>query len=245
MRAIYRPRFDALGPEGVGATTPDATMVQRELFRASLVRFLALEAGDRELRATLAAQASRYIGFDAPDAKPDPGAVKPALVEVALQAGVQENGSAFVEKLIEHMLASNDIQFRSQAALALGATDDPKIGERVRVLLLDPALRAREPTTIAFLAGRPGQRRATFDWFKANHDAFIGRISPFGYRWLPRFGAGFCTLPERDEVRTFFTPLLGRLDGAERTLAETLEGIELCAALAGAKRDEAGRYFAK
>jgi alanyl aminopeptidase len=114
----------------------------------------------------------------------------------------------------------------------------------VRQLLLDPQLRAREPTTIAFaLAARASQRRATFDWFKANHEAFIGRIGHFGYRWLPRFGAGFCTLPERDELKAFFTPMLDKLDGADRTLAETLEGIELCAALAETKRDEVGRHF--
>jgi alanyl aminopeptidase len=242
MRAIWRPRLDALGAEAGGT---DRAAVERAMFRTSLVRLLALEAGDRELRAALAADARRYIGFGQ-DARPDPGAVPAALVDAALQAGVQEGGLPFVETLIERMLASNDIQFRSQAATALGATDDPAAGERVRALLLDPRLRAREPTTIAFaLAARPSQRRATFDWFAKNHEAFIGRISHFGYRWLPRFGAGFCTLAERDEVRALFTPLLDRLDGAERTLAETLEGIELCAALVEAKRDEVGRYFAE
>jgi alanyl aminopeptidase len=240
MRATWRPRLDALGPDGGGA---DAAAVERALFRTNLVRFLALEAGDRELRARLAEQARRYLGSGA--AGPDPGAVPPALVEIALQAGVQEGGLPFVETLVARMLGSNDIQFRGQAALALGATDDPAVGTQVRALLLDPRLRAREPTTIAFaLAARASQRRATFDWFKVNHEAFIARISHFGYRWLPRFGAGFCTLPERDELREVFTPLLPRLDGAERTLAETLEGIELCAALAGAKQAEVGKFFA-
>jgi alanyl aminopeptidase len=247
MRTTYRPRLDALyasdDSAGSDAAT-DSTAVDRALLRTSLVRFLALEAGDPELRATLAGQARRYIGFGKPGATPDPGAVTPAQVEIALQVGVQENGLPFVEALIERMLASSDIQFRSQAAVALGSTDDAAAGERVRKLLLDPQLRAREPTSIAFaLAARESQRRATFDWFKANHEAFIGRISHFGYRWLPRFGAGFCTLAERDELKTFFTPMLDKLDGADRTLAETLEGIELCAALAEAKRDEVGRYF--
>ena len=241
MRAIYRPRLDALGPEAApGGAAADAAAIERALFRANLVRLLALEAHDPELRAGLAEQARRYIGLGAPGASPDAGALAPALVDIGLQAG----GAAFVEVLIQRMLASNDIQFRNQAATALGATDDAQVGERVRRLLLDPQLRTREPTTIAFaLAARPSQRRATFDWFKANHAAFIARISHFGYRWLPRFGAGFCTLPEAEEVRAFFTPLLGRLGGAERTLAETLEGIELCAALAEAKGDEVARYF--
>ncbi|MEO8444565.1 MAG: M1 family metallopeptidase [Gammaproteobacteria bacterium] len=244
MRTTYRPRLDALDAAGTSNDATGVTAVDRALLRTNLVRFLALEARDPELLATLAGKARRYIGLGTPGAAPDPGAVPPALVEIALQAGVQEGGLPFVEALIGRMLASNDIQFRSQAALALGSTDDAPAGERVRKLLLDPQLRAREPTTIAFgLAARGSQRRATFDWFKANHEAFIGRIGHFGYRWLPRFGAGFCTPKERDELQAFFTPMLGRLDGADRTLAETLEGIELCTALAEAKRDEAGRYF--
>ena len=207
MRATYRPRLDALDASDGPAGGTDATAVDRALLRTKLVSFLALEGRDPELRATLAGQARRYIGFGTRGATPDPGAVASAQVEVALQVGVQESGLPFVEALIEQMLASNDIQFRSQAALALGSTDDAAVGERVRKLLLDPQLRAREPTTIAFgLAARASQRRATFDWFKANHEAFIGRIGHFGYRWLPRFGAGFCTPAERDEVKAFFTP---------------------------------------
>lgn len=240
MRATWRPRLDALGEPRGGS---DRAAVEKALFRTNLVRFLALEARDEALRADLAAAARRYVGFGK-RAQPDRTAVEPALVETALQVGVQDGGLPFVEALLARMLASDDIQFRSQAATALGATDDPKVGERVRSLLLDPRLRAREPTSIAFaLAARPSQRRATFDWFRANHEAFIGRSSHFAYRWLPRFGAGFCTLKERDEVAALFTPLVGRLEGAERTLAETLEGIELCAALAEAKREEVGRYF--
>lgn len=246
MRSTYRPRLDALGAEqeasGAGST---AEAVENALLRTKLLRFLAVDGGDAGLRAELAARARRYLGLGTAGGAPDPGALSPALVEIGLQAGVQEGGMSFAEALIARMLASNDIQFRSQAAVALAATDDAQVGERVRGLLLDPRLRAREPTSIGFaLAARPSQRRATFDWFKANHEAFIGRTSHFGYRWLPRFGAGFCTLPERNEVEEFFRPLLGRLAGADRTLAETLEGIELCAALVAARRDEVGAHFA-
>ena len=254
MRATYRPRLDALGAEppatsgAANQPASDAAAVDQAIFRNNLVRFLSLEAHDKELRTTLAGQAARYLGFDATgqgaDLSPDTTAVKPALVDVALPVGVQEYGAPFVEFLVARLLASNDIQFRSQAATALGSTDDPAVAARVRQLLTDPRLRAREPTTIAFaLAARPSQRRATFDWFKANHAAFIARISHFGYRWLPTFGSGFCTRAEHDELQAFFTPLLGQLAGAERTLTETLEGIELCAALADAKSGEVARHF--
>lgn len=244
LHQLYRPRLDGLGVADPTAPANSADAVDQALFRTRLIRLLALEAGDTALLDSLATSARRYLRLGEPGGGIDATAVEPALVDTALRAGVRQLGLPFVEVLIERLLASNDIQFRSQAAGALGSSDDPAVGARSRALLLDARLRGREPTTIAFaLADRPTQRRAMFDWFAANHDAFMGRISRFGYRWLPRFGAGFCTLPERDEVRDVFTPLLPRLEGAERTLAEALEGIELCAALADARRDEVGRYF--
>ena len=247
MRELYRPRLAAFGPEPLkaprAAAPENADSVDNSLFRVNLIRLLALEAEDLKLRGALAAAAARYIRLGdksaGPAFTPDESAVEPALRETALRAGVQHQGLSFAEPLIGRMMASNDILFRSQAAVALGTTDDAAVAERVRKLLLDPQLRSREPTTIAFaLAARLSQRRATFDWFKTNHDAFIGRTSAFGYRWLPRFGAGFCSKPERDEVEAFFKPLLPRLDGADRTLAEALEGIELCAELGAVKRGE-------
>lgn len=246
MRTLYQPRLAALGPAPAGQAPRDPAAVEQALFRTRLTRLLALEAGDEALANQLAADASRFLRQGEEGGGLDPTAVPPALADIALAAGVRQKGLPFVETLVERMLASNDVRFRTQAAAALGTTDDPAVGERVRSLLLDERLRGREPTLMGFaLAARPSQRRATFDWFKANHEAFIARTSAsFGQRWLPRFGAGFCSIPERDEVEAFFTPLVGRLPGADRTLAEALEGIELCAALAAQKRSEVAGYFA-
>lgn len=246
MRELYQPRLAAIGPPPAGADARSPAAVEQALFRTRLTRLLALEAGDEGLANQLAADAGRFLRQGQAEGGLDPAAVPPALVDIALAAGVRQKGLPFVDTLVERMLASNDVRFRTQAATALASTDDPVVGDRVRPLLLDPRLRGREPTLVGFgLAARASQRRATFDWFKANHEAFIARTSAsFGQRWLPRFGAGFCSMKERDEVEAFFAPLVGRLPGADRTLAESLEGIELCAALAESRRAEVGKYFA-
>jgi len=242
MRELYRPRLEALGPVDASVSAsgaPDAAAVQGALFRTKLVKLLALNAEDPDLRAELAARAERFVRDD------DEAAIDPAQIPVALAVGVQELGEPFVEALLERMLASSDVKFRTEAAGAFAATDDLALGDRVRELLLDDRLRGREPTTVAFaLAARPSQRRATFDWFRENEPEFTAGMSHFAYRWLPRMGAGFCTVPERDEVEAFFAPLVTKWQGAERTLAEVLEGIELCAALHDAKGAEVDEYFA-
>jgi alanyl aminopeptidase len=246
LRELYQPRLAALVPPPSGVDPRSPAAVEQALFHTRLTRLLALEAGDEALANQLAADASRYLRQGWEGGSLDTAAVPPALVDIALAAGVRQKGLPFVDTLVERMLVSNDVRFRTQAATALASTDNAVVGDRVRSLLLDPRLRGREPTLIGFgLAARASQRRATFDWFRANHEAFIARTSAsFGQRWLPRFGAGFCSVKERDEVEAFFAPLVDRLPGADRTLAESLEGIELCAALADSRRAEVGRHFA-
>lgn len=250
MREFYRPRLDALGK--IEKMPTDTAAVERAFFRTKLMKLLAIDAEDLELRTTLAEQASRYIGFGRQDSgatRPAGGGLyedelDPALVAIALAAGVQEFGAPFAEVLIERLMASSDAKFRTDAAAALAATDDPALGDRMRQLLLDERLRAREPTTLAFaLAARPSQRRATFDWFKENESVFAERLSHFAHRWLPRIGGGFCTASELEEVEEFFSPLVTKWQGAERTLSVVLEGIELCAALKDAKQAEVSQYF--
>ena len=95
---------------------------------------------------------------------------------------------------------------------------------------------------ILFLAwpARSAERRATFDWFKANREKFIETVPVFARRFLPNIGGGFCTLSEaRTEVaEVFATDLIEEVPSAARTNREALEKIELCAALADAKRAE-------
>jgi len=246
MRELYRPRLDALGPVNSAAIeTASADAVQRALLRTQLVKLLALDAEDPGLRGELAGQASRYIRLgDEGAASLDESAVDPALLTIALASGVQELGTPFVDTLIDRLVESSDAKFRAEAAVALAATDDAELGNRIRELLLGDQLRSREPTSLAFaLARRPSQRRATFEWFKASEAAFTENMSHFAQRWLPMMGAGFCTVAERDEVDEFFSPLVTEWQGAERTLAEVLEGIELCAALREAKGAEVDEYF--
>ncbi|RLA26666.1 MAG: M1 family peptidase, partial [Gammaproteobacteria bacterium] len=134
MRDLYRPRLAARGP--VNATPTDTAAVQQALFRTRLVDLLALDAEDPVLRADLAEQAGRYIRLGEKDATGiNETAVDPALINIALAVGVQELGAPFVDTLIDRLVTSSDAKFRTDAAVALGATNDAALGERVRDLL--------------------------------------------------------------------------------------------------------------
>jgi len=55
---------------------------------------------------------------------------------------------------------------------------------------------------------------------------------------LPGAGGNFCSLERRDEVRSFVKQNAALMPGYERSLLQTLEGIELCAALKEAKAED-------
>ncbi len=243
MTTLYQPRLDALGaPVSEEEAVDLAALVDTQLAKTELVGFLALQAGNRSLLSDLATRAKAYLGFGQ---APDESAIDPALLDTALRAGMLELGMPFMEALFQRLLASDDARFRSQASSALGFTDDPAVGQRVRALALDERLRARETSNmINALARRPSQRRQTFDWYRKNIDAYQSRMPAFTHRWQSRLASGFCTLEERDEVSAFFAPLVEKMQGGKRTLAGVIEEIELCAALAEQRRREVNDFFA-
>jgi hypothetical protein len=88
------------------------------------VNFLAMEANDTELRATLAEQASDYIRMGQDDAEIDKSALDPAFTAAALSVAVQDLGAPFAKTLFERMLSSGDARFREQASEAQGPRAD-------------------------------------------------------------------------------------------------------------------------
>jgi alanyl aminopeptidase len=239
MRSLYQPRLAAIGMEARDDESVDAA-----LLRGALVNFLAMEANDTALRAILAGQASAYIRMGEDTADIDKTAIDPAFTAAALSVAVQDLGASFAKTLFDRLLSSDDARFREQASAALGNANDAELAEWVRQQSFDERLKGREPTNLIFgLASTSAERRATFDWFKANREEFIELVPVFARRFLPNIGSGFCTLEERDEVTAVFATVIEQVPSAARANREALEKIELCAALADTKRGEVAEYF--
>jgi len=241
MRSLYQPRLAAVGVQ------PDkGESVDIALLRSALVNFLATDANDTELRAKLAEQASAYIQIGKDDAEVDKSAIDPAFSAAALIVAVQDLGTPFAQTLFERLLNSDDARFREEASAALGKANDAELAKWVRQQTFDDRLKGREPTNLIFgLAATPAERRATFEWFKANRDEFIELVPVFARRFLPNIGSGFCTLSERDEIAEVFATVVEEVPAAARANREAIEKIELCAALADAKRAEIATYFSQ
>ena len=132
--------------------------------------------------------------------------------------------------------------FEKGAALrGLSSTQD----EAVYARLMDMALNDEE-----FITGRQANGLVggflgsdkfgdqTWDWFKTNFTAFVNkRVPDVRKGTMPGFANGFCSAGKAVEVKDFFESNAEVIPGYQRSLKQTLESIELCAAF----KDEMAR----
>jgi len=146
-------------------------------------------------------------------------------------------------------MATNGSSFEKGAAIgALGQTTD----ENIWGMLLDTALidedmlTGRQATTlVSVLLGSDTLGDKTWEWVKSNFTQFVNsRVPDVRKGGIPAFARNFCTLERRDEAKRFFEYNAKTIPGYERSLAQTLESIELCAALKDAKAAETAAALA-
>lgn len=241
VRELYRDRLNAIGLEGTSPLDADAP-AKTALLRVDLVDALAHLGRDRELRATLAKQATAYLS----DPTANPAVINPDLVEAALVVAVQEADPAFARSLLDRALGSNDAMFRQRALTALASSPDPQVGMLIRDLILDDRLRSNEAVLIPSVQSRtPEQREAMWRWLELNVDALVARMPTWRQGLIVLFADGFCDAARADEIASFFQPRIDGLAGGPRRLAQVLERTRLCAALVAATAADVNELFAE
>ena len=231
MRDLYRPalaRFDMSD----AALAQDEDTSDLALLRADLLWFLALDAEDPELRAQLGRLGQAYLGYGS-DNKLHPELLHPNLVRVALIAGLQEAGLPFAEALIGWLAESDDAVLRRHIIRALAYQTDRPIVERVWELILNPAFSRREAGQLLRRQGdQVDNREVLFDWMVENYDEIVARLPRSHRAWLPWRAWTFCDRASRDRVEAFYKDRVAAHQGGPRALANVLEAIEICAAVA-------------
>lgn len=225
LAALARPRFERLQGE-----TGDAA----ELLNARLKRFLMVVARDPELRAPTAALAARQVGLEG---EPDPQAVPPSERETVLSIGVQDLGEPFFDLLVEQALASEDSAFRGDAFGALARTEDPALAARLQVLMLSGRMQGYEPLyMLNRQLTRAATRDLTYEFVRQNYEAVV-KLIPEAFRggFMASGGSSFCSAEKAAEWTEFIEARAEELPGYERSLAQAVETVNLCAALREAR----------
>jgi alanyl aminopeptidase len=95
----------------------------------------------------------------------------------------------------------------------------------------------RESVTLIFgPASDRRTRQLAYDFLKQNHERIVARLPPDSGSGLVRIAGSFCDAEHRADAASFFAERAARAQGGPRTLAQTLEGIDLCTARRAAQQ---------
>ena len=229
VRDMFAERYAA----NVGKDT-----VEGNLLVPTLASRLVYLGQDEKLTAEMASKGADYLGLNG---KANKKAIAPNLAGLALAQAMKANGDKAYGPLLE--LATNGSAFEKGTALgALAATTDKTIADKLRDLALDadsPLTGRQANSLVDSLIGSNDHGEDTWNWLKDNFATFVERKVPdVRLGGMPGFGGGFCSARRRDEVKSFFESQADIIPGYERSLAQTVERIELCAALKDAKAEE-------
>jgi len=239
-RDLYGGKLATVGFDARADDDGEATNLRR-----FLIGHLAFTGKDPEIRGKLAEMAKRYVGYGA-DSQIHSDQVDNNLVSRALIVGVEDLGPDFGRHLLDLYLKSTDGTVRGRLLQAVANTEDVKLGADLRDLILTEKMRANEVATA--LSGQMFNdhlRDAAWAWFRQNFDGVTARIPGFAQARIAGFASDYCTLEKRDEVEAFFTPRVATIAGGARSLAQTLERIELCAAKVAFHRPRLADFLAQ
>lgn len=237
MSEIYKPRLTAMGfnvkAGAYASDTPD-----HQKLRAELIGIVAGEAHDAEVRKALADGATAYLAGDK-------SALDPSIVGDALHVHVEEGGLPAAKDMFERTLASRDEDFRQDALYSVTAGADADTAKWVYDTV-DNDKRMRTPDKLALIAGlmrNDKTRDMTFEWLKANYEAFNAKVGIFSAGRVASLPGVYCSASKADEVDKLMRAKVEAGGRSTLSFDRTLEGMHDCGALKDAKAAEVTTAF--
>lgn len=224
---LYADRYNSI---------KDAKTMEASLLAPTLAGRLVNIGNDAVLAKEFADAGARYLGLDG-DA--DTSALSPKMRGLGLAEAFKVRGAEAMPALMA-LAKSGSAAEKGGAVRALASTENPELISK----LLAGALSNKDAFTnrqagnlVAGFMGNAKTRPETWVWFQENFDVFVeNRVADVRRGGMPRYARGFCGTQKTAEVEVFFKSKADIIAGYERSLAQTLERINLCAALSGAKK---------
>lgn len=226
VKKTYGARYDRI----VGTDT-----VEGNLLAPTLANLLVGTGKDEEITSLMIKNGRQYLGLDG---DVDKTKLAPNMLGLALRETMRNGGKAAYQPMLD-MAASGSSLEKGAAAGALASTQDEDVYQILLadvVLAEDSSLTGRQAGTV--LNGLLASEKfgdQTWDWVKANLPTYVKKVPDVRKGGLPGLGRNTCSLEGRDDVQAFVEANAELMPGYERSLLQTLESIELCAALKEAK----------
>ena len=222
---LYQKKYQQLGFHPKHNDDVETTKLRR-----SIIGFLADTGENKAIRKQLNDMAIVYTGF-ATDKLIHEDLIDADLIELALSIAGEDLGMEFTNHLITLLDKTNDGTIRGRLLSAIASSKDPTFNAEIRNWVLSDRLRGNEIYTILFSQIMDKDKiDGMWFWIQNNFEAFKERIPTWFQGKLPMVGSGFCSESKKEELINFFEPIIESLSGGPRTLAQTVEGIDLCIA---------------
>ena len=212
------------------------------LLRPVLLRAMATDGGDPELARQASELAEKWLE--------DRSAASSGVSGAILRTAAYYGDLALFNRYFAALRNSPDRQDRRRLLTAMEDFRDPAAIEAAMQAVLSGGIALVDGYRLYF-AGQDyvETRKLGFQFIRAHFDQIVrGRPSVFGSdlgALLPQAGAAFCDATSRQDLRDFFTPLVSQFAGAPRTLAQTLEEIDLCMAGKAAREASVKEFLGK
>jgi aminopeptidase N len=220
VRRRFGPTLRAMGLPG-DLRDPDERLSRR----AMLLKLVGVTGNDTEAQHKARELALAYI------AQPMslPGTLVPDVLRVAAVGGDVMLYDLYVAQL-QKVAGQPEEYYRFFNALTWFR--DPALIKRTLAFAVSPAVRTQDTgTLIANLIARPWSRDTAWDFTKAQWPTLIQKLGTFqGIPTIISSLGSMCSTQKAADVRQFFAK--NPVPSAERTLQQSLERIEVCAALA-------------
>jgi cytosol alanyl aminopeptidase len=161
-----------------------------------------------------------------------------------LPVAARVGDAALFDAMLAEARTTTDRLDRRNLLVALMSFGDASLTERGLKLLLDPAFDIRESSDALWRTHDSAQpRRDVHEFIKTNFEAFARRVqrdSPGGW---PTYAGRLCSDADRADVENFWRDRIAAYAGGARTLAQSLESIELCARLRAVQGASVAAYL--
>ncbi len=167
-----------------------------------------------------------------------------ALTIAIEDVSARETGFGSVVERIQtlfHKTERSVIRNAMLQALAGANTEESTLA--ARVMVFDARLKINEVPALLEPLGGGEFPENNWLWLTTNFDRIVPRVPQSRLQRFPRYASGFCSAKDAQMVNDFFVTRIDTLLGARRSLTQTLESINLCAAMRAHHLGDAEHYF--
>ncbi len=239
MRPRYR-RFvsDAFGARAraLGWKPKPGEDEDTQLLRETLVPFTANEGDEPALVAEANRLAKAWLK--------DRSAVDPLLATAVLDVAARRGDLELFQAYLAEARKASDRRERTRLLGALGLFRDPSVVPVALNLVLSPDFDPRESNAILREeATNRETRQEAWAFLKANFDKLAARLPRESPARFPMLASGFSDAEHRADVEAFFKDKAPKYMGGPRYLAQTLEQIQLRAALKALQQESVSDFL--